>query len=90
MPKFKALQSNLCQTPVFYFDADAPLTDLHECAVQRCNAARDLMHSVTCLSFSQTDDKDLRHFATAAWLLLQDGCDVLDAIGWRMGRLTMH
>ncbi|QXI28853.1 hypothetical protein [Pseudomonas vanderleydeniana] len=90
MPKFKPLQSNLCQTPVFYYDADAPLTDLHECATQRCNAARDLMYSITCLGFSQIDDKDLRHFSTAAWLLLQDGCDVLAAIGWKMERAASH
>lgn len=83
MPKFIPLKSNLCESPVFFIDMDAPLSDLHDCAVQRCKAARDLMQSVACLSSDSSNDRDMSAFTTAAWLLLQDGCDALDAIGWK-------
>lgn len=83
MPNFMPLKSNASESSVFYIDTDAPLSDLHDCAVQRCKAARDLMESIASLSFNSSDDRDLSAFTTAAWLLLQDGCDALNAIGWK-------
>ncbi len=46
MSKFMPLQSNVSESAVFFIDTDAPLSDLHDCAVQRCKAARDLMESI--------------------------------------------
>lgn len=83
MPKFSPLQSNPSETPVLYLDSEAPLADLQAFAAQRCKAARDLMWSVSGLDINETNGKDLSHFAMAAWLLLQDGCDALEVVGWR-------
>ena len=83
MPNFMPLKSNASESSVFYIDTDASLSDLHDCALQRCKAARDLMESIASLSFNSSDDQDLSAFTTAAWLLLQDGCDALNAIGWK-------
>jgi len=84
MTQYRPLQSNLTQTPVLYLNLDAPVEDLHAFAVQRIKAARDLNHSLTCMSISNTCDRDVYHFAGAAYLLLQDGCDALDALQWRI------
>jgi hypothetical protein len=29
---------------------------------------------------------DLEHFANAAHMLIQDGCDALDALGWKLDK----
>lgn len=83
MSKFMLLQSNVSESAVFFIDTDAPLSDLHDCAVQRCKAVRDLIESIVSLSFNSSDDRDLSASTTAVWLLLQDGCDALNAIGWK-------
>jgi len=85
MSNFRLLQSNLTEVPVLYLNLDAPVRDLYECAIQRIKAARDLSHSLTCMSIGNTCDRDLQHFASASYLLLQDGCDALDAM---QGRFT--
>ncbi|UUQ66932.1 hypothetical protein NLK61_09920 [Pseudomonas fuscovaginae UPB0736] len=84
MTNFRPLESNLTETPVIYLRLDAPIRDLHEFAAQRIKAARDLAHSLTCMSIGNTCDRDLYHFAGAAYLLLQDGCDALDALQNRL------
>ena len=85
MSNFRLLQSNLTEVPVLYLNLDAPVRDLYECAIQRIKAARDLSHSLTCMSIGNTCDRDLQHFASASYLLSQDGCDALDAM---QGRFT--
>ncbi|NWA29008.1 hypothetical protein HX866_29390 [Pseudomonas gingeri] len=85
MTNFHPLQSNLTQTPVLYLRLDVPVRDLYEFAIQRLKAARDLSQSLTCMSIGNTCDRDLQHFAAGAYLLLQDGCDALDAM---QGRFT--
>ncbi|WP_409298326.1 hypothetical protein [Pseudomonas sp. KCJK8993] len=84
MTDFIPLQSNLTPTPVFHLGRNAPAADLHGGAVQRIKASRDLMHSLNCLSVKGVGDQDLIHFVNAAHLLLQDGCDALDALQWRL------
>jgi len=84
MTDFIPLHSNLTNTPVLYLNPNAPASDLHGCAVQRFKATRDLMHSLNCLSLKGVHDQDLRHIVNAAHLLLQDGCDALDALQWRI------
>ncbi|WP_265534389.1 hypothetical protein [Pseudomonas saponiphila] len=64
--------------------SNAPAADLHGGAVQRIKASRDLLHSLNCLSLKGVDERDLNHFVNAAHLLLQDGCDALDALQWRL------
>jgi hypothetical protein len=67
-------------TPPLYIDTHADPQDLHDYATQRIQVATDLLESVTCLSLSNTCDRDLPRFANAAYLLLRDGVDVLEVI----------
>ncbi len=78
------LQSNLTPAPVYYLDRNAPAADLHGGAVQRIKASRDLLYSLNCLRLDGVNERDLNHFVNAAHLLLQDGCDALDALQWRL------
>jgi len=86
MTEFIPLHNNLTLTPVLYLNPKAPVADLHGCAVQRVKATRDLMHSLNCQGLKGVHDQDLHHIVNAAHLLLQDGCDVLDALQWRIER----
>jgi hypothetical protein len=47
-----------------------------------------LLNSVTCLSVKDAEGYDLEHFANAAHLLIQDSCDALDALGWKLKRAS--
>ncbi|OAE11102.1 hypothetical protein AZH11_22555 [Pseudomonas simiae] len=41
-----------------------------------------------CLSTELAESADLQHGASAAHLFLQDGCDALKALGWKVGKAT--
>ncbi|WP_460118614.1 hypothetical protein [Pseudomonas sp. S2_C03] len=84
MPKYHPLQSNFSAGPILYIDTEARAVDLLENAVHRLKIARNLLNSVTCLSVRNAEGHDLEHFASAAHLLLQDGCDALDVLGWSL------
>jgi len=47
-----------------------------------------LLKSVTCLNLKNAEGYDLEHFANVAHLLIQDGCDALDALGWKLKRVS--
>lgn len=78
--RFIPLSAYSGATPTLCIDTLASPLDLHECATQRIQAATDLLESVTCLSLSNTCDRDLARFANAAYLLLRDGVDLLEVV----------
>ncbi|MFW0753436.1 hypothetical protein ACN1C3_01620 [Pseudomonas sp. H11T01] len=86
MTNYTPLQSNLSVVPTLFLNIDADACDLFETAIQRIKAGRNLLNSVTCLSVKDAEGYDLEHFANAAHLLIQDGCDALDALGWKLKR----
>ncbi|MBK5409199.1 hypothetical protein JFU58_11695 [Pseudomonas sp. TH34] len=87
MPDYTPLDSNISCDPVLFLNPDADARGLLETATQRIEAARNLLNSVICLSTERVEGADLQHFASAAQLLLQDGCDALQALGWKEGRV---
>ena len=84
MPKFHPLQGNFSAGPTLYIDTDARAPIFFETATHRIKAARNLLNSVTCLCVKDAEGHDLEHFANAAHILIQDGCDALDALGWKL------
>ncbi|BDB16751.1 hypothetical protein cym2001_01160 [Pseudomonas sp. CYM-20-01] len=84
MPNYTPLDSNISCDPVFFLNVDAEARELFETATQRIQAARNLLNSVTCLSTELAEGADLQHVASAAHVLLQDGCDALQALGWKV------
>ena len=73
-----------CTIPALLIDRSAPLDVLHANAVARVLAVTQLMESFSSREVQQADSVDLKHLATAAALLLRDGCDVLNVLGWRL------
>ncbi|AWY42089.1 hypothetical protein DKY63_20135 [Pseudomonas putida] len=84
MPEFRPLQGNFSAGNTLYIDTNARISDLLETATHRIKAARNLLNSVTCLCVKESEGHDLEHFANAAHILIQDGCDALDALGWKL------
>lgn len=84
MPNYTPLDSNISCDPVFFLNDDAEALELFESATQRIQAARNLLNSVTCFSTDLAEGADLQHIASAAHLLLQDGCDALQALGCKV------
>lgn len=84
MIKFHPLQANTSAGATLFIDTEAGASDLLETAAHRIKAARDLLNSVSCLCMKNAEGYDLEHFANAAHLLLQDGCDALEVLGWRV------
>ena len=73
-----------CTIPALLIDRNAPLDVLHANAAARVLAVTQLMETFSSREVQEADAVDLKHFATAAMLLLRDGCDLLDVLGWRL------
>ncbi|MGH8387200.1 MAG: hypothetical protein ACRESJ_17195 [Pseudomonas sp.] len=84
MSNYHPLQGNFSATPTLYIDTEAPVSDLLETANHRIKAARNLLNSITCLCVKDAEGHDLEHFANVAHILIQDGCDALNALGWKL------
>ena len=73
-----------CTTPALLIDRNAPLDVLHANAAARVLAVTQLMETFANRELAEADAIDLKHLAYTAVLLLRDGCDVLDVLGWRL------
>ncbi|WP_300243768.1 hypothetical protein [Pseudomonas sp.] len=78
MSRYLPLKSNFTDSPVLVIDNDACPQDMYSCGLQRLRAAADLLETLVCLSFRQADTSDTTHIVNALYLLVQDGCDVLE------------
>ncbi|WP_426232819.1 hypothetical protein [Pseudomonas sp. TWP3-2] len=76
--RYRPLKSNYCDNPVLVIDTDATQSDLLNAAEQRMRAATDLLETLYCLCFKQADVKDIPNITNALYLLMQDGCDLLE------------
>jgi len=73
-----------CTIPALLIDRNAPVDVLHANAVARVLAVTQLMETFSSRELQLADSVYLKHVATAATLLLRDGCDLLDVLGWRL------
>ncbi len=73
---------------VLLINPEAPMADLHLCATQRLRAVKNLMSCLASTTTKDTDENQLAHVAEAAFLLLQDSCDVLELIEVRLDKLS--
>ncbi|CAI8934786.1 hypothetical protein [Pseudomonas chlororaphis] len=81
--RYRPLNSNFTDSPVLLIDTDASSQDLQSCALQRLRAASNLLETLSCLSFQQADGKDSSHIVNVLHLLVQDGCDLLEAANFK-------
>ena len=73
-----------CLTPALLIDRNAPLDVLHANAVARVLAVTQLMETFSSRDVHNADAVDLKQLAITATILLRDGCDLLNVMGWRL------
>lgn len=73
---------------VLLINPEAPMADLHLCATQRLRAVKNLMSCLASTTTKDTDEDQLAHVAEAAFLLLQDSCDVLELMEVRLDKVN--
>lgn len=76
--RYRPLKTRYSENPVLLIDSHASQRDLIDAADQRLRAAGDLLETLYCLCFKQADVKDIPNIVTALYLLVQDGCDLLE------------
>jgi len=86
--RYIPLSTNFTTIPVLVIDTDASLDDLQTSAYQRLQAASDLLETMTCVSLVTTCDKDFTHVTNAAYLLVREGCDLLQLVQQRTMALS--
>ncbi|WP_017478118.1 hypothetical protein [Pseudomonas sp. PAMC 26793] len=78
--RYRFLTTNFTETYPLLIDTDAAAEDIQ--------AAADLLETLSCLTYEQADIKDISHITNALYLLVQDGCDLLEAAQYGMMQLT--
>ena len=86
--RYLPLGTNFTDTHPLLIDTEAAAEDIQSVAHQRIRAAADLLETFSCLTFEQADLKDISHITNALYLLVQDGCDLLEAAQYGMMQLT--
>ncbi|NBA96382.1 hypothetical protein [Pseudomonas sp. R5(2019)] len=72
------------KVPVMLINPDATLQDLLAYTDLRIKTTKELMISLSCLNADAMERRDVSAVADVAYLLLQDGGEVLDAVRWRL------
>lgn len=80
MDRYRQLRTNFTDTHPLVIDTEATSEDIQSAAHQRIRAAADLLETFTCLTYEHADLKDISHIINALYLLVQDGCDLLEAV----------
>ena len=88
MDRYRQLRTNFTDTHPLIIDTQAKAEDIQSAAHQRIRAAADLLETFSCLTFEQADLKDISHITNALYLLVQNGCDLLEAAQTGMMQLT--
>ncbi|AIS13800.1 hypothetical protein KS461_11005 [Pseudomonas chlororaphis] len=81
--RFTPVDTHDADSPVFYLDSKAPLSDLAASAAHRFTVVRDLMDSLSTLNLKDISDCDLARVTRGVHLLTREGCAVLEVIQWR-------
>ncbi|EJZ55994.1 MULTISPECIES: hypothetical protein [Pseudomonas] len=76
--RYRPLKTCYNENPVLVIDTHSSHRDLLDAADQRLRAASDLLETLYCLCFKQADVKDIPNIVNALYLLVQDGCDLLE------------
>lgn len=77
--RYRLLRTNFTDSHPLVIDTEAKAEDIQSAAHQRIRAATDLLETFSCLTFEHADLKDISHIINALYLLVQDGCDLLEA-----------
>lgn len=76
--RYRPLKTCNSENPVLLVDTHCSHDELLDAADHRLRAASDLLETLYCLCFKQADAKDIPNIVNALYLLVQDGCDLLE------------
>jgi hypothetical protein len=76
--RYRPLKTCYSENSVLLIDTHSSHDELLNAADQRLRAASDLLETLYCLCFKQSDVKDIPNIVNALYLLVQDGCDLLE------------
>lgn len=76
--RYRPLKTCYSENAVLLIDTHSSHDELLNAADQRLRAASDLLETLYCLCFKQSDVKDIPNIVNALYLLVQDGCDLLE------------
>lgn len=80
MSNYRPLTSNPSKdAAALLIDASQPFAVLEECAEHRLYVVKNLLNSMASMNPSRTDAHDFSNIAEAAYLMLKDACDLLEA-----------
>jgi len=77
--RYRLLRTNFTDTHPLVIDTEATAEAIQSAGHQRIRAATDLLETFTCLTFEHADLEDISHIINALYLLVQDGCDLMEA-----------
>jgi hypothetical protein len=86
--RYRPLKSRYSETPVLVIDTEADPFEILDAARQRIRAASDLLETLYCLSFKQSDVSDIPNIVSALYLLTQDGHELLEIARQRLPKPT--
>lgn len=88
--RYRPLKTRYSENSVLLIDSHASPRDLIDAADQRLRAAGDLLETLYCLCFKQADVKDIPNIVNALYLLVQDGCDLLEVAKQNSPQITFN
>lgn len=68
---------------IVQFNPKVASDDLQVFAMERLDAARNLLFSLACLPSGKLDSEDVLHIAEASRLLMDEGCEALSVLQLR-------
>jgi hypothetical protein len=86
--RYRPLKSRYSETPVLLIDTEADPFEILDAARQRIRAASDLLETLYCLCFKQSDVSDIPNIVSALYLLTQDGNELLEIARQRLPKPT--
>ncbi|SDS57107.1 hypothetical protein SAMN05216598_2002 [Pseudomonas asplenii] len=84
MTKYIPLTAIDCLVPSLLIDSESPLDVLHANATARIRAATQMLESLARIELHNANDIDFQQILQLPAMVLRDGCDLMDVLGWRL------
>lgn len=73
-----------CNTSTMVPAPHVSASALHAYARRRFGAVNNLLEVLACATVKDMQAQDIARIADALQVLMEDGCDAMDAVGWRL------
>ena len=84
MSKYIPITAIDCLIPSLLIDAESPTDVLHANAAARFLAATQMLEALSHIELHNANDIDFQHIIQVPAMVMRDGCDLMDVLGWRL------